>query len=267
MDNLSLRCRSCLAVICISGSNCSMICPFLQVAPQLLLQVAEAVQYAHEREKEIIHRDLKPQNILLQPDEGRPGYRFGSAVSPNSARLPFHPRLTDFGLARVADCDCGINGVRRAIGDPGLHVGRTGVGGCGSNWQACTDVYGLGSSALFPKLTGRPPFQSASRDETLRQAREEEPVPPRRPHATLPRDRETICQKSLAKKMENRYDSARALADDLRRFLAGESILARPVGRLSARWKWVRGAIRAKPKARFFDHCGRRGGAFPVATG
>jgi hypothetical protein len=108
------------------------------------------------------------------------------------------------------------------------------------------DTYALGS-ILYEMLTGRPPFHASTTQETVQQLLSEEPVPPARLQPNVSRDLETICLKCLEKEPGRRYAAANALADDLRRYLAGESILARraPAWELAERWARRRPAVAA----------------------
>ena len=184
-------------------------------AAALMVQIAEAVQYAHE--KGVIHRDLKPGNVLLDT-QGR-------------------PKVTDFGLAKKLQSDSGLTASGQIMGTPSYMSpeqaqGRTDIG-------PLADVYSLGAM-LFCLLTGRPPFQTDNVMETLKQVLERDPPEPRSLNAAIPIDLETIAQKCLQKDPHRRYGSARELAEDLNRYLAGEPIRARPVSLAERYWRWAR---------------------------
>jgi hypothetical protein len=198
-------------------------------AARLVLRLAEAVQYVHEHG--IWHRDVKPGNVLLGP------------ATPAEDELPFTPRLTDFGLALLADrLDVTRSGL---VGTP-AYMAPEQTGGRVRETGPHTDVYGLGA-LLYEVLTKRPPFEADPADDSarkvqdiLRKVQDEEPASPRKWRQDLPRDLATVCLKCLEKAPAKRYPSAGELAADLRRFLAGEPIQARPTPRLERLWRVVR---------------------------
>ena len=186
---------------------------------RLVEVLARAMHFAHLHG--VVHCDLKPANVLLQ--SGGDG--------------PVVPKITDFGLARQLD-----------RGAAQSHAGATGTPAYMAPEQACcrndllgapTDVYGLGA-ILYEMLTGRPPFMGETPFDVLSQVTNKDPQPPSRLRPRTPRDLETICLKCLAKAPARRYASALELAEDLRRFIAHEPILARPAGIVERATKWIR---------------------------
>jgi tRNA A-37 threonylcarbamoyl transferase component Bud32 len=185
-------------------------------AAETVRSVAEAVHFAHQAG--VIHRDLKPANILLD--------RAG------------RPRVTDFGLAKRVKGDSHLTGTGQILGTPSYMPPEQASGSADAIGPAA-DVYALGA-VLYTLLTGRPPFYAANPLDTLVQVLRQEPVSPRQLNAQVPRDLETIVLKCLEKNPTRRYAAAQDLADELRRYLAGEPIHARPISPDERLWRWCR---------------------------
>jgi len=183
---------------------------------QLLVKVCRAIHYAHQRG--ILHRDLKPSNILVD-QQGE-------------------PHVADFGLAKSLDHDTGFTFTSSVLGSPNYMAPEQATGKTRQITTA-VDVYGLGA-ILYHILAGRPPFQEKTPIETLRQVVDNDPAPPRSTNPQADRDLETIALKCLRKEPGERYGTAEEVAQDLERWLAGDPILARPLGPFAAIWRWSR---------------------------
>ncbi|MCI0455599.1 MAG: protein kinase [Gemmataceae bacterium] len=172
-------------------------------AARYVRQIARAVHYAHRRG--VLHRDLKPSNIMIDADD--------------------EPHITDFGLAKRLGGDSGQTRTGAVLGTPSYMAPEQAAGKTRELGPG-TDVYALGA-ILYELLTGRPPFRSDTPMDTVMQVLQEEPVPPRLLNSRIDPDLETITLKCLEKDPRRRYPSAEAVAEDLQRFLNGDSIHAR----------------------------------------
>lgn len=200
-------------------------------AAQLIAQLADAMQYSHSQG--VLHRDIKPSNVLLDD--------CGPMVDSEAAAgdvLPFVPKLGDFGLAKLEGTTSNetITGV--ALGTPGYMAPEQVEGRIAAIGPA-TDVYGLGA-VLYEALTGERPFSGRSDAECTQRVLSEEPTAPSQLRPAISADLEAICLKCLEKQPGQRYSSAQALADDLRRFLSGEPIHARRITRAERLARWAR---------------------------
>jgi serine/threonine protein kinase/tetratricopeptide (TPR) repeat protein len=209
-------------------------------AAELLETLARAMQVAHQQG--IVHRDLKPSNVLLVGDKGQGAGGSNNvadiSTTPDPRPLTLSPKITDFGLARLLDQQGGHTQTGDVIGTPS-YMAPEQAGGQTLEVGPATDIYALGA-ILYEALTGRPPFMAATVLDTQEQARTREPVPPGRLQPQVPRDLETICLTCLHKEPHKRYACATDLAEDLRRFLAGEPVRARPVSLWQRAVKWAR---------------------------
>jgi hypothetical protein len=169
---------------------------------ELFAKVALATQFLHDQG--IVHRDLKPANILVDRD--------------------LEPKLLDFGLALDLSREEHRATLHQVAGTPQYLSPEQAAG---RPLDARSDVFSLGA-VLYELLTGAPPFRGDALSDLLRAIREEEPTLPRRRAPGVPRDLQNICLKALEKEPAARYASAREMAGDLERFLAGEAVLAEP---------------------------------------
>jgi WD40 repeat protein len=184
-------------------------------AAAYLEPVARAIHHAHSRG--IIHRDVKPANVLVDAGD--------------------RPLVADFGLSKWLEGGPSLTQTGHCLGSP-PYMSPAQVQDSARVTPA-SDVYSLGAT-LYDLVTGRPPFQAATVLETFRLVFQQDPVPPRDLNPGIDRDLQTIVLHCLHKEPGRRYATAEALADDLRRYLNGEPIRARPVGRAERLWRWCR---------------------------
>lgn len=193
----------------------------LSAKVEVMRDVARAVHAAHRTG--LVHRDLKPGNILL-------------ARSDSGA---LHPYVVDFGLAQE-ESETSLTRTGMVSGTPAYISPEQAQG---RPLDPRTDVYSLGV-VLYEILAGAQPFAGSNLAQILVRIVQEDPVPLSRVDPAIPRDLSTIAAKCLEKEPARRYDSARALAEDLDRFLDGEPIQARPAG-----WAYRTGKRLRKHKA------------------
>jgi tRNA A-37 threonylcarbamoyl transferase component Bud32 len=184
-------------------------------AATIVSGLADALQYAHEQG--VVHRDVKPSNILLDRQQ--------------------RAHLMDFGLAKRDTGDVTMTSDGRVLGTP-AYMSPEQAAGESHEVDARSDVYSLGV-VLYEMLTGERPFHG-NRRLLLLQVLEDDPRSPRVVRPGLPRDLEVICLKAMAKSPARRYQTAGEMAGDLRRFLDGRPILARPMGYARRTLRWCR---------------------------
>ncbi len=192
-------------------------------AAKLVETLARAMHAVHQ--VQVVHRDLKPANVLLGTDQ--------------------IPRITDFGLAKLLDAQDGQTATGVVMGTASYMAFEQAMGK-NKAINAATDVYALGA-ILYELLCGRPPFQGADRNETLKLVCSQEPMPPSRVRPGINRELEAVCLKCLEKRPSDRHASAEALADELGRRLRREPTL-------TYRHRWsqkLRHTIRRRPVACF----------------
>ncbi len=203
----------------VEGGSLANQLPYFQrnrrSAVELIAKVSRAVHYGHARG--IIHRDLKPGNILLEKLD--------------------QPFVADFGLAKRLEADGGLTRSGEILGTPSYMSPEQAKGH--KSITTGVDIFALGCM-LYELLVGQKPFPGNDALDVLRRVVEEEPHPLGKVDPSIDLDLETIVFKCLEKDCEKRYPTAAALADDLERWLRGEPIHARRIGRVERLWKWAR---------------------------
>ena len=184
-------------------------------------EVAEGLAHAHAAG--VVHRDVKPSNLIFEVATG----------AGETSRL----RILDFGLARI-DGQESLTATGALIGTV-LYMSPEQAVARDRQVDHRTDIYSLGAT-LYEVLGGVVPFRGRDHRDTLNQILLREPQPLRKHEPSIPIDLDTIVLKCLSKEPEDRYPSAESLAQDLRRFVAGEAIAARPLGSWERAWRHVR---------------------------
>jgi WD40 repeat protein/serine/threonine protein kinase len=204
-----------LAVAALSTERCTNNPAFFRTAAHLGIQAAEALEHAHQLG--VVHRDIKPANLLVDQCA--------------------HVWITDFGLAHFQS-QAGLTlsgdlvGTLRYMSPEQALAQRTLI-------DQRTDIYSLGAT-LYELVTLELAFPGSDRQELLRQIAFEEPRPLRRFNKAIPAELEAIVLKTMEKNPADRYATAQALAEDLRRFLEEKPILARRPSLLQRARKWAR---------------------------
>lgn len=186
-----------------------------QKMARLISEVADALEHAHSQS--VIHRDIKPQNLMLGAD----------------GRL----HVTDFGLARLFD-EPGVTMSGEMLGTP-AYMSPEQVGADRRKVDHRTDVFSLGVT-FYEMLTGRRPFEGATREQVVARICTTEPTTPRKLAPGVPVDLETICLRAMEKEPGRRYQTAGEMAADLRRYADDVPIRARRAGPIEKAWKWAR---------------------------
>jgi WD40 repeat protein/serine/threonine protein kinase len=201
----------------------------VRMAATMVRDLADAVQHAHSRG--VLHRDIKPGNVMLVSSSA------AETVS-STGETELRPRLTDFGMAKVMEQKSNETRTGATIGTPAYMAPEQAAGKV-REIDSRTDVYALGA-ILYELLSGHPPHQGVTPLDTLRRVLDDDVPSLHSQRAEVPLDLEAICLKCLAKKPADRYQTAQQLADDLNRFISGETVSVRVPNAAEYLIRWMR---------------------------
>lgn len=197
----------------------------------LMREIVAGVAYAHEHG--VVHHDLKPSNILIS----RQSFPLASPDQTHVPAVPYAPKITDFGLARLIDSNSDLSASQVFAGSP-AYMAPERTRSTPPVGSTAVDIYSIGA-ILYEALTGEAPFVADNVPKLFEMIRHELPTPPRERDQSIPLDLETICLKCLEKKPEDRYGSMRELEEELNRVVRASRIQARRRAPLVRLQRWV----------------------------
>lgn len=197
----------------------------------VMICLADALRHAHSRG--VLHRDIKPGNILICR-----GSQVDHAEGFDVDGQKWVPKLADFGLAKLLDEHSELTQTNQVMGTVSFMAPEQATGQS-SEADTRTDIYSMGA-VLYWLISGKPPFESATKISTLRQIEAERPQSPRRFRTDLSTELELVCLKSLEKAPEDRFETVADMLVDLRAIKAGDPISLRPAGKWQQLRQWMR---------------------------
>ena len=202
---------------------------------ECFLDVCDTIAYAHSRD--VIHRDIKPENVMLGP--------FGETLVLDwgLAKVLAQPEVVGTASSSTVELSRSENGAQTqagsVLGTPAYMPPELAIGHAAEVGVTC-DVYLLGAT-LYYLLTGQAPRAGRSYPEMIEMARTVTPIPPRRLDKQIPQPLEEICLKAMSKSPSDRYQSAQAIAEEVRRHLAGQPVSAYREQLHARALRWARG--------------------------
>lgn len=200
-----------------------------RLAAEIALSLVEAIAFSHAAN--VLHRDIKPANVLLFPSVDQ------------SSEFPYRVTLTDFGLAKAASFDSELSS-SSLLGGTLLYLAPEQITHPSS--LACTsDLYSIGV-VLYELLTLKRPFESDNLLDLMKKITDDLPKAAAVLNSDIPNDLNAVCMKCIEKQPAHRYASATELAEDLRRYLKGQAVQAKPKTLSQRATIWLRAPMRRR---------------------